>query len=152
MGGFPPPAVSAVAEGRGSLGHVQAGFLRALADHLARHDLVMVNVMSDHSGGWDLQLLGRDAAGDLVGWARSLAASNGSVLSVRVLPEQVNVEFGTSVGDHRVRVWGCVEELRAAMGLIEGDRTAITVAELADFAEHATVPPRRGRQLRGGEG
>lgn len=122
-------------------GYAQAGFLRAVADHLDRWDLAVVDIASDYSGGWRLHVIqhaGREVSAGLVGWARSLGAAT---LGVRALPDQVNVSFGATLGDRRVRVWGCVDGLREAMGLNPYTDATITVGGLAHFAEHATGPP-----------
>lgn len=135
----------------GSAGGVaQAGFLRALADHVERHDLAAVNISSDHAGGWSLHVFsgwtrcartgGRlpvDVSAGLVGWARSLGVAG---LVVWPQADQVVVRFAASIGGCPVVVWGCVDPLREAMGLTEVD-TTITVAALAYFTEHGTARP-----------
>lgn len=134
----------AVAEHVKSAGYVQADFLRALAGHVGRWDLVPVNILCDFRGGWCLHVfsprLGEVSAG-LAGWAQSLEVVQ---LTVRALlgQEQVNVRFSTSLGGCPVSVWGCVDPLREVLGLTEGRDTTITLAELVSFAEYGTVVQR----------
>ncbi len=120
-------------------GRGQAGFLRELADHLARFELPEVNISSDHAGGWTLQVF-TAGAGGLAGWARSLGTD---VLDVRDLRTLVAVEFPATLGGRAVRVWAVVDALRAAMELTPGVGARIGTGALAYFAEHAVLPARR---------
>lgn len=84
-------------------------FLRALTDHLDRHGLPIVNIHSEHAGGWTLQLIADGAAHDLVAWASSLGAAGLYVHPILDKP-QVSAGFratieGWSVGRGGLR--GC---------------------------------------------
>lgn len=120
----------------------QAVFLRALAAHIERHVLPPVNIASDHSGGWSLQMLGRAPAHDatdVAAWARSIGVTDLSVRSSRLTP-QVVVEATGHVDGWPVRPWGRVDTLRGAAGLVASGVASIDVNALAHLAEHGHLP------------
>jgi hypothetical protein len=117
------------------------GFLRALADHLERHAELAASLVSISvdpvPGGWDLHLSDpvpapvMDASAGVIAWARSLGVSE---LEARAIPAQVSVRFTARLGDHPVRVWGCVNRLREALSLPYRHSARITLAQLEELA------------------
>ena len=120
----------------------QARFLRALAAHLDAHPH-LAEVYPYGSGDcWQLRVLPRedesrdDDTVSLIEWARSLDAG---ALRVMAIPGQdwSSVKFTADVDGHPATVWAPVQGLPPEV-------TALSVTELAHFAEHATLPETGG--------
>lgn len=104
----------------------QAGFFRALADHLTSYpELAQVYVsVPGYDGRVTLQLDPRASQADLAAWAASLGATR---LNVRRLSQGgVHLDAQGTVADHDVQVWCAAHDLDNS-DLADGDRLQLEV-------------------------